>query len=192
MTYFEIDPVVIESRRDPALLHLPVRRADDARHRLGDARLSLAAEPTAPTTSLVLDAFSSDSIPIHLLTVEAITDELRTVAPDGVIAFHISNRYYDLSPAIAAALDRLGLVTLSRASDPAGTAADEMAIPAAGSRPRATRRRPPRSGPTAGPWRLRPTTRSPTTTPTCSRISMSGSEVRRHAVRPLRLPRGVR
>ena len=45
---------------------------------------------------MVLDAFSSDAIPIHLMTVEAIADELRTLQPDGVIAFHISNRYYDL------------------------------------------------------------------------------------------------
>ena len=51
---------------------------------------------------VVLDAFSSDSIPVHLMTAEAIATEWRTVRPGGLIGFHISNRYYDLAPAIAA------------------------------------------------------------------------------------------
>ena len=52
---------------------------------------------------LVLDAFSSDAIPTHLLTLEALTDDRRVVRPDGLIAIHVSNRYYDLAPAIGAA-----------------------------------------------------------------------------------------
>ena len=64
-------------------------------------RAAVAARPnrTARYDLLILDAFSSDSIPVHLLTVEAIADEVRTLEPDGLIAFHISNRYYDLAPA---------------------------------------------------------------------------------------------
>ena len=81
---------------------------------LGDARLSLAAEPAGRFDLLVLDAFSSDSPPVHLLTVEAIADEVRTVKPDGLIAFHVSNRYYDLAPAVAAAAVQHGLTILER------------------------------------------------------------------------------
>ena len=85
MTFFEIDPVVIAVAEDARLLQLPRRRADD-RPRIveGDARLSLAAEPDAAFDLVVLDAFSSDAIPVHLLTVEAIEDEVRTLEPDGV------------------------------------------------------------------------------------------------------------
>ena len=123
---------------------------------------------------MVLDAFSSDAIPIHLMTVEAIADELRTLEPDGVIAFHISNRYYDLSPAIAAALERLGLTTLERTSPPERHG-------------RVDRHREPLAGRVADPERLaalrakgwhaplRPTTRSPTTTPISSAICTSAS-----------------
>jgi spermidine synthase len=114
MTFFEIDPIVIEAASDPRLFTF----LSDAPRRpnvvLGDARLSLAGEPSAIYDLLIMDAFTSDSVPIHLLTVEGITDEVRTLAPDGVIAFNVSSRYYDLSPAIAAALAELDVVTLRK------------------------------------------------------------------------------
>ena len=91
--------------------------------------MSLAAEPTSAYDLVILDAFSSDAIPIHLMTVEAIADELRTLRPDGVIAFHISNRYYDLQPAISAALDRFGLKTLERVGPGKPIAPDSTEIP---------------------------------------------------------------
>ncbi len=115
MTYFEIDPVVIRVAQDPAFftyLSDAPGRPDIVE---GDARLSLAAQPDGRYDLLVLDAFSSDAIPVHLLTVESISDELRTLSPDGVIAFHISNRHYELAPAITAALRDLGLTALERA-----------------------------------------------------------------------------
>ena len=104
MTFFEIDPVVISVAEDPALFTYLADAPRPPRIVEGDARLSLAAEPTAAYDLVVLDAFSSDAIPVHLMTVEAITDEVRTLEPNGIIAFHISNRYYDLAPAITAAL----------------------------------------------------------------------------------------
>ena len=55
------------------------------------------------------DAFSSDSVPVHLLTVEALQEFSRTLADGGVIAFHISNRFFDLQPVIAAAAEREGM-----------------------------------------------------------------------------------
>ncbi len=71
----------------------------------GDARLSLENEPYQAFDILVLDAFSSDSVPVHLLTVEAFGKYLRHLKEDGIIAMHISNRYLDLVP-LAAALAR--------------------------------------------------------------------------------------
>ena len=114
MTYFEIDPVVIRVAQDPSYFTYLSGAPGAPEVIEGDARLSLADEPDARYYLLVLDAFSSDSIPVHLLTVEAITDEVRTLVPDGVIAIHISNRYYDLAPAIAAALQDIGWTTLER------------------------------------------------------------------------------
>jgi hypothetical protein len=114
MTFFEIDPVVVRVASDPRyftyLSDAPVRPAIV----VGDARLSLVDQPSGRFDLLVLDAFSSDTPPVHLLTAEAVVDELRTVKPAGVLAFHLSNRYYDLFPAVAAAVRDEGLVVLER------------------------------------------------------------------------------
>ena len=120
MTYFEIDPVVIRVAQDPTYFTYLSDAPGAPDIVEGDARLSLADQPDGRYDLLVLDAFSSDAVPVHLLTVEAITDELRTLTSDGVIAFHISNRYYDLAPAISAALEDLGLTTLQREGDGTG------------------------------------------------------------------------
>ena len=120
MTFFEIDPVVIRVAQDPNYFTF-LSSAPGAPDIIeGDARLSLADESDGRYDLLVLDAFSSDSVPVHLLTLEAVRDQVRTMAPDGVIAFHISNRYYDLAPAIGAALNELGLVALQREGDGSG------------------------------------------------------------------------
>ena len=114
MTFFEIDPVVVRVATDPRyftyLEDAPVRPEIV----LGDARLSLAAQPNGRFDLLLLDAFSSDSPPVHLLTTEAVADEVRTVTPDGVIGFHVSSRYYDLAPPVAAAAIGQGLTVLER------------------------------------------------------------------------------
>ena len=67
----------------------------------GDARTSLAHEPAQNFDILALDAFSGDAIPLHLLTAEAITLYRRHLAPNGILAFHVSNQYLDLAPEIA-------------------------------------------------------------------------------------------
>jgi hypothetical protein len=67
---------------------------------------------------LMLDAFSSDSVPVHLLTAEAIADEVRITAQDGLVVFHVSNRYYDLTPAIAAGVSQQGLTILEKFHNP--------------------------------------------------------------------------
>ena len=75
---------------------------------LGDARLSLEREPAQAFDLLAVDAFSSDAIPVHLLTAEAFAVYFRHLAPRGIIAVHISNRYLDLKPVLKAAAARLG------------------------------------------------------------------------------------
>ena len=114
MTYYEIDPLVVRVAQDPGyftyLSDAPTRPAVV----LGDGRASLRLVPDATYDLLVLDAFSSDAIPTHLLTLEAFTDDRRVVRPGGLIVVHVSNRYYDLAPAVAAAGQRLGLTVLQR------------------------------------------------------------------------------
>ena len=78
----------------------------------GDARLALDRDQTPQNFDvLVLDAFSGDAIPVHLLTAEAFAIYLRRLAPEGVIAVHISNRHFALRPVIEAAADRYQLKT---------------------------------------------------------------------------------
>jgi len=76
---------------------------------LGDARLSLERQPPQNFDVLVLDAFSGDAIPVHLLTVEAGEIYLKHLKADGVLAVHISNMHFDLRPVVAALADRFGL-----------------------------------------------------------------------------------
>jgi SAM-dependent methyltransferase len=84
-----------------APLHLPRFLRARCRDRIGDARLELAKTPPGSFDVLVVDAFSSDSIPLHLLTREALAVYGRVLAPDGVLILHISNRYLDLRPVVA-------------------------------------------------------------------------------------------
>ncbi len=93
---------------------------------LGDARLSLEREASQGFDVLVVDAFSGDSIPVHLITVEAFTEYLRHMKPDGVIAFHVSNRFLDLKPVLLAIAERHGLeyAYLHETGEDGGTASD--------------------------------------------------------------------
>ncbi|MFN2533071.1 MAG: fused MFS/spermidine synthase [Pyrinomonadaceae bacterium] len=87
-----------------------------ASHRviLGDARLKLREAPQEYYGILVMDAFSSDSVPAHLLTTEALTLYLQKLEPDGMLAFHISNRYLNLEPLLAGLSHRAGLSAFIR------------------------------------------------------------------------------
>jgi SAM-dependent methyltransferase len=76
---------------------------------LGDARLSLEREPPQGFDVIAVDAFSGDSIPVHLITDEAVGEYLRHLKPDGVIAFHVSNRFLDLKPVLLAIAEKRGL-----------------------------------------------------------------------------------
>jgi SAM-dependent methyltransferase len=76
---------------------------------LGDARLSLEREPPQGFDVLAIDAFSGDAIPTHLITFEAVGEYLRHLKPEGVIAFHVSNRFLDLKPVLLAIAEKHGL-----------------------------------------------------------------------------------
>lgn len=96
-TFYEIDPEVIDIARDPALFtYLSSCAAAPVRIVTGDARLRLREAPPALYDLIVLDAFSSDAVPAHLLTREAVALYLSKLAPGGRIAFHVSNRSLEL------------------------------------------------------------------------------------------------
>ena len=101
--YYEIDPVVEEIARNTAQFSFISRCMPDLKVAIGDARIVLANEPAASADLLAVDAFSSDSIPMHLLTREAFAVYGRHLTPDGLLMVHISNRYFDLSPVLSAA-----------------------------------------------------------------------------------------
>ncbi len=118
-TFFEIDPVVASLSEDDGLFTYLRDAGRSARVDvvLGDGRLTLAAQPDGSFGLLVLDAFSSDAVPVHLLTLEALSLYLRKLAPDGLLAFHVSNRYVALDRVIAGAAGTLGLAALERAGE---------------------------------------------------------------------------
>ena len=99
-TFYEIDPVVERIARDERFFTYLADCALEADIVIGDARLSLQAAPEGSFDLLILDAFSSDAIPVHLLTREAFAMYRRKLAPGGVIMVHISNRYLDLEPVL--------------------------------------------------------------------------------------------
>jgi len=101
--YYEIDPAVVKIARDPARFTFLSRCAPGARVVLGDARLSLAAQTPRSLDLLALDAFSSDAVPMHLITREAFAAYARALSPRGLLLVHISNRFLDLEPVVATA-----------------------------------------------------------------------------------------
>jgi hypothetical protein len=113
-TFYEIDPGVVRIARDPSLFTYLRDCGAACDIVLGDARLSLANGDPPTYGLLVLDAFSSDAIPVHLMTREALDLYLRRLDADGLLAFHISNRHLDLQPVLAALAAERGLVALVR------------------------------------------------------------------------------
>ena len=128
LTFFEIDPTVIDLVVEPKVLNpdevargeQPIlgpftyvydakRRGAEVKFILGDARLKLAEQVDARYGLLLVDAFSSDSIPVHLLTREAVQLYKDRITDDGLLAIHISNRYIDLEPVVAILAKDLGL-----------------------------------------------------------------------------------
>ena len=115
-TFFEIDPVVARIARDPHLFTYISACAPDLAIVLGDARLTLAASGQRYDL-IVLDAFSSDVVPVHLITREAIDGYLARLEDGGAVVLHLSNRYMELGGVIAAVAAAQGLVAIFKDDD---------------------------------------------------------------------------
>ena len=109
--FYEINPPVERlARHWFTFLHDSGAKIDVV---LGDARLSLASEPPQNFNVIVVDAFSGDAIPVHLLTREALALYRRHLRPDGIIVFHVSNQYINLEPVVAGIAGNAGLHAVS-------------------------------------------------------------------------------
>lgn len=109
--FYEIDPWVVSLASD-YFTYLN-RAAGLMEVVLGDARLSLEAQPPQQFDLFFVDAFSGDSIPVHLLTREAFQLYKRHLKPDGVLAFHVSSRSLDLTPVVRAVAERAGWTAIA-------------------------------------------------------------------------------
>ncbi len=110
--FYEIDRKVDEIARNPALFTFMSACAGAAPTHLGDARIVLEGQPDMRFDILVIDAFSSDAVPVHLTTNEAMELYRSRLAPGGVLVFHISNRYYRLDVPLARSARALGLTAM--------------------------------------------------------------------------------
>jgi hypothetical protein len=120
MTFFEIDPEMVRIARETPHFTYIADSAADTQTVVGDGRLQISHVAPETYDLLVLDAFSSDAIPVHLLTQEAFKMYGERLAPGGLLAVHVSNRVFDLEPVVAAAADELGwpvAVGVGRASE---------------------------------------------------------------------------
>lgn len=123
-TFYEIDPLVERIARDPRYFQFLTNCGNHPRVVLGDARLTIADVPDGTYDVLILDAFSSDSIPMHLLTREALALYLRKLAPGGRLLFHISSRTLNLLPVVGALAADAGVpARMLFDSPPPGTSA---------------------------------------------------------------------
>lgn len=107
-TFFEIDPEVVRIAKDPHLFTYLKDSAGSVTTVTGDGRLGLSRLPRESFDVIILDAFSSDAIPVHLLTQEAVQTYADRLKPGGVLAFHITNRVFDLGPVLNAAASKMG------------------------------------------------------------------------------------
>ena len=124
MDFYEIDPGVVQIAQDKALFPFLDECAPKTSVKLGDGRLKLKNAPDSSYDSVIIDAFTSDSIPMHLLTQEALAGYVAKLKPEGVLTLHVSNRYFNLVPVAAAEAKALGLfgaVRLRNASLVEGT-----------------------------------------------------------------------
>lgn len=121
--FYEIDALVADIAHDESHFTFMNRCAPDAPVHLGDARMVLAEQDGLNFDILVIDAYSSDSVPVHLTTVEAFQIYLDHLNEDGVLVFHISNRYYDISRPLGRLADTLGLE--ARIQDYAGNTVED-------------------------------------------------------------------
>jgi hypothetical protein len=102
LTFIEIDTRIIEIATDPDLFTYLENCGSNTQITTGDGRLVISQAPEASYDAIILDAFSSDSIPVHLLTREALNTYLSKLKADGLLVLHLSNRFIDLVPVVGA------------------------------------------------------------------------------------------
>lgn len=107
--FFEIDQSMIDTAADPKYFSYIRDCYPDIKPVLGDARLTFAKEPDGLYDVIVVDAYSSDAIPIHLATQEAMAIYKQKLAPHGVVVMHVSNRHLELSSVVVGIADANGL-----------------------------------------------------------------------------------
>lgn len=113
LRFYEIDPLVARFARDPRYFtYISDCARGPVEVKLGDARLTLGAETVGGYDLLLIDAFSSDSVPTHLLTVEAVRTYLDRLSPEGVLVLHLSNRHLELQRAATATVQAAGVPAL--------------------------------------------------------------------------------
>ncbi|MGZ5012194.1 MAG: spermidine synthase, partial [Methylobacter sp.] len=111
-TLYEIDPLVVDIAGNSAYFSYLSQCARNATMRVGDARLSLEKESDQHFDLLVMDAFSSDSVPTHLLTKEALELYFKKLKPGGILAFHMTNRHLSLKKVLSINAEALHLASL--------------------------------------------------------------------------------
>ncbi len=116
--FFEIDPAMVHIARDSGAFGFMPACAPGVPIRVGDARIELQHVAPGSLDLLAIDAFSSDAIPLHLLTREAFDVYARATQPDGIVLVHISNRFVDLEPVLLALEQRAGWSAMLRRDDP--------------------------------------------------------------------------
>jgi spermidine synthase len=128
-TFYEIDPKVAQIAQDSRYFTFWNDAPTRPKLVLGDARLQLKSAPSASFDVILLDAYSSDTVPVHLLTREALALYLEKLAPGGIIAWHISNAHFDLEPVVGQLAQDARLVSLTRKDDhlSAGSRAQQIA-----------------------------------------------------------------
>ncbi|UGV25773.1 class I SAM-dependent methyltransferase [Rhodopseudomonas boonkerdii] len=108
-TFFEIDQTMVDTARDPKYFSYISKCQPDIKPVIGDARLTFAREPDSAYDLIIVDAYSSDAIPIHLATQEAMAIYKAKLAPQGAVVMHVSNRHLELASVVTGIADANGL-----------------------------------------------------------------------------------
>jgi spermidine synthase len=112
---FEIDPMVVRIAENPAMFRYLSECPGTHEIFLGDGRIRMSQRPDARYGAIILDAFSSDSIPSHMVTSEAIRLYFDKLAPHGVVLFNTTNRHLNLGPLLAGQAEQLHMVAYGKA-----------------------------------------------------------------------------
>jgi hypothetical protein len=130
-TFYEIDPAIVDIALRPDLFTYIAKSQSRIEFVVGDGRIELARSENQHSL-IVVDAFASDAIPVHLLTVEALKLYFEHLKPEGMLAVHISNRFFDLEPVLGRATAELGLSGLIQLYQPdsgqPGASASQWAV----------------------------------------------------------------